>query len=148
MLFDKFHYRYGDAEWGDAVSPVRLAPDIGGNPVPVHGRLEIERRLGSDIAPVDIAAAEERLRLKSYIWADQTTRLQRLDAALAALPAIYREAILLVAVDEMKPAEAAAVCGISPEAMRQRISRARAMLTRHFDQSDAAVTLSLKAITT
>ena len=50
--------------------------------------------------------------------------------------------------DEMKPAEAAAVCGISPEAMRQRISRARAMLTRHFDQSDAAVTLSLKAITT
>jgi hypothetical protein len=82
LLFDRFHYRYGDAEWGDAVSPLRLAPDIGGNPVPVHGRLEIERRLGSDIAPVDIAAAEERLRLKSYIWADQTTRLQRLDAAL------------------------------------------------------------------
>ena len=73
---------------------------------------------------------------------------ERLDAALAALPAIYREALLLIAIDEMKPAEAAAVCGISPEAMRQRISRARAMLARHLDQGDAAVTLSLKAITT
>jgi RNA polymerase sigma-70 factor (ECF subfamily) len=73
---------------------------------------------------------------------------ERLDEALAALPAIYREALLLVAVDDMKPAEAAAVCGVSGEAMRQRISRARAMLARHFDERDAAPRLSLKAVTT
>lgn len=82
LLFDRFHYRYGDAEWGDPVSPVRLAPEVRGNPVPVHGQLEIVERAGSDIAPVDIATAEDRLRLKSYIWADQAMRLQRLDAAL------------------------------------------------------------------
>ncbi len=73
---------------------------------------------------------------------------ERLDEALAALPAIYREALLLVGVDDMKPAEAAAVCGITPEAMRQRISRARAMVTRHFDERDAALLPFLKAATT
>jgi len=68
---------------------------------------------------------------------------ERLDEALAALPAIYREALLLVAIDELKPAEAAAVCGITPEAMRQRISRARAMLAKRLDPQHAAL-LSLK----
>jgi hypothetical protein len=82
LLFDRFHYRYGDAEWGDHDSSVRLAPEVRGNPVPVHGRLEVVERAGSDIAPVDIATAQDRLRLKSYIWADQAMRLQRLDAAL------------------------------------------------------------------
>lgn len=73
---------------------------------------------------------------------------ERLDEALAALPAIYREALLLVAVDNMKPAEAAVVCGITPDAMRQRLSRGRDMLARQLDEHDATVILSLKAVTT
>jgi RNA polymerase sigma-70 factor (ECF subfamily) len=73
---------------------------------------------------------------------------ERLDEALAALPAIYREALLLVAVEELKPVDAAVICGISPEAMRQRLSRARAMLARRLDERDAAIVLSLKAATT
>lgn len=72
----------------------------------------------------------------------------RLDDALAALPAIYREALLLVAVDDLKPSEAAAICGITPEAMRQRISRARAMIAKHLDAHDDALRLSFKAVTT
>ena len=62
---------------------------------------------------------------------------ERLDDALASLPAIYREALLLIAIEEMKPAEAAAVCGITSEAMRQRLSRARAMLAARLDEHDA-----------
>jgi RNA polymerase sigma factor (sigma-70 family) len=73
---------------------------------------------------------------------------ERLDEALASLPAMYREALLLVAVEELKPADAAVICGISPEAMRQRISRARAMLAKRLDGRDAAIVLSLKAATT
>ena len=69
----------------------------------------------------------------------------RIDAALAALPATYREAILLVAVEGMKPADAAAVCGISPEAMRQRVSRARAMIGRSLE-GDAPILDALKAV--
>jgi RNA polymerase sigma-70 factor, ECF subfamily len=52
----------------------------------------------------------------------------RLEAALAALPEAYREVILLVAVERMTPADAAAVLAIKADALRQRLSRARAML--------------------
>jgi RNA polymerase sigma-70 factor (ECF subfamily) len=52
----------------------------------------------------------------------------RLERALARLPANHREALLLVGVDGMTPAEAAGVCGLAPEAFRQRLSRARAAL--------------------
>ncbi len=53
---------------------------------------------------------------------------RRLEAALASLPIAYREVLLLVAVDGLRPAEAAQVCGISGDACRQRLSRARGML--------------------
>jgi RNA polymerase sigma-70 factor (ECF subfamily) len=52
----------------------------------------------------------------------------RLERALARLPANHREALLLVGVEGMTPAEAAGVCGLTPEAFRQRLSRARAAL--------------------
>ena len=73
---------------------------------------------------------------------------QHLDAALAALPALYREALLLVALEEMRPAEAALVCGITPEAMRQRLSRARAMLALKLDELHASQLTALKVATT
>jgi len=53
---------------------------------------------------------------------------RRLETALASLPLHYREVLLLVAVDGLSTAEAAAVCGISNDAVRQRLSRGRAML--------------------
>jgi RNA polymerase sigma-70 factor (ECF subfamily) len=65
--------------------------------------------------------------------ASETER--RIEAALAALPARYREALLLVAVEGMKPAEAAIVCGVTPEAMRQRLSRARALVSRRLESA-------------
>ena len=64
--------------------------------------------------PLDVAVASEAGR--------------RLEAAIGALPVAYREAVLLVLVEGLRPSEAASVCGISPEAMRQRLSRARAAL--------------------
>lgn len=72
----------------------------------------------------------------------------RLDAALASLPAIYREALLLVALEDLRPADAAAICGISAEAMRQRISRARAMLARALEEQEIAPIATLKVVTT
>ncbi|NGN41972.1 DUF2332 family protein [Mesorhizobium sp. CGMCC 1.15528] len=83
LLFDRFFYRYGDVEWGDPASPVRLAPDMRGKPVPLESTLKIVSRNGSDIAPVDIGLDADRLRLRSYIWADQTARLERIDAAIS-----------------------------------------------------------------
>ena len=73
---------------------------------------------------------------------------RRIEAALADLPAAYREALLLTAVEGMRPAEAALVCGITPEAMRQRLSRARAAIARRLDEDEHRVLLTLKQMTT
>ncbi|MEO8482793.1 MAG: RNA polymerase sigma factor [Acidobacteriota bacterium] len=58
---------------------------------------------------------------------------RRLERALASLPSRSREVLLLVATSGLSPTEAASVCGISPEAFRQRLSRARAQLTQALD---------------
>jgi len=57
----------------------------------------------------------------------------RLETALASLPAVYREVLLLVGVEGMQPMDAAAICGITPEALRQRLHRARALLSERLE---------------
>ncbi|MDN5927396.1 MAG: DUF2332 family protein [Hyphomicrobiales bacterium] len=82
LNFDRFHYRYGPLEWGDEGSPVQLTPEPRGNPPPLGTTLSIANREGCDIAPVDLTDPARVLGLRSYIWADQTMRLERLDAAI------------------------------------------------------------------
>lgn len=50
---------------------------------------------------------------------------RRLEQAVAALPLPQREVFLLVVAEGLEPAEAAEVLGISAEAARQRLARAR-----------------------
>lgn len=83
LLFDRFFYRYGEAEWGDASSSVHLVPQIRAGAPPLVGDLAIVARAGCDIAPIDAGRLEDRIRLRSYIWPDQPERLARLDGALA-----------------------------------------------------------------
>jgi RNA polymerase sigma factor (sigma-70 family) len=54
---------------------------------------------------------------------------QRLEAAIASLPPACREALLLVGVEQLRPVDAAKVCGITPESLRQRLSRARKLIS-------------------
>ena len=83
LFFDQFRYRYDGKDWGDAAYPVTLAPQMRGAVPDLSGELTIASRAGSDIAPLDVRNENDRLRLRSYIWADQSERLARLDAALA-----------------------------------------------------------------
>ncbi len=62
----------------------------------------------------------------------------RLEAAIADLPPIYREAILLVGLEQLPQADAAEVCGISPESLRQRLKRARDLLSRSLAQKNSS----------
>jgi RNA polymerase sigma-70 factor (ECF subfamily) len=66
--------------------------------------------------------------------ADQ--ELAALEQALAELPLVYREVLLLVGVEGMEPANAASVLGVSGAALRQRLSRARAMLRELMEDRD------------
>jgi RNA polymerase sigma-70 factor (ECF subfamily) len=73
---------------------------------------------------------------RSPFEATAATEFERqLETALAQLPAAYREVLLLVAVEGLRPGEAATICGVSPEAMRQRLSRARALLAQRLDDA-------------
>jgi RNA polymerase sigma-70 factor, ECF subfamily len=80
--------------------------------------------------------------------AEASETQQRVAAALSALPARYREALLLVAVEGLRPVEAAEVCAVTPEAMRQRLSRARDLLARRLRDAESGGLLSLNEVPT
>jgi RNA polymerase sigma-70 factor (ECF subfamily) len=63
--------------------------------------------------------------------------LQDLRSALGKLPAMYREALLLVSAEGMSYEEAAQVCSVSMGAFKTRVNRARTMLGRLMDGEDA-----------
>jgi len=124
-----------------------------------HARLDRETRLGSWLFTVarNIYVSYCRSRMVEAghagdlmgLWpAGPVTRTpfdhaagnestRRLEDALATLPTHYREVLLLVGVEGLKPAEAAVVCGVSPEALRQRLSRARQLLAERLAQREA-----------
>jgi RNA polymerase sigma factor (sigma-70 family) len=78
--------------------------------------------LGADaLTPFDLASASETER--------------RLEAALSRIPLKYREVLLLVGVDGMEHAEAAAILELKPDALRQRLLRARGMLETALQRS-------------
>ncbi len=81
LQWDRYRYDLGGFEWGDPASPVNLKPDWQGPPPP-DAEITIASRLGCDLNPLDVTSADDRLRLMSYVWADQPDRMQRLDAAL------------------------------------------------------------------
>jgi RNA polymerase sigma-70 factor (ECF subfamily) len=78
-------------------------------------------------SPFELAAANELER--------------RVERALSTLAPQYREVVLLIAQEGLTPSDAAVVCGITPEALRQRLSRARAALTEKLHQTDAVAPL-------
>lgn len=71
---------------------------------------------------------------------------RRIEHALGSLPVDAREALLLVGVEGLTPAEAAVVCGINPEAMRQRLKRARAMLAERLADSEERAIARLREV--
>lgn len=81
------------------------------------------------------------------IAAEASETERRVTLALASLPTTYREALLLVAVEGLQPSEAATICSVSPAAMRQRLSRARAMLARRLEESESMRLPQLREVT-
>jgi hypothetical protein len=81
LAWDRFAYAFGDAAWGDPASPVRIAPDWQGPPPPLPAATVAERA-GCDRAPPDLASEADRLRLLSFVWADQAERFARTAAAI------------------------------------------------------------------
>jgi hypothetical protein len=81
QVWHRFRYRFGAAHWGDRDAPVTLAPGWDG-PAPPLPEVRVLERGGCDRAPPDITDPADRVRLLSFVWADQAPRKARLEAAL------------------------------------------------------------------
>ncbi|OJZ65321.1 hypothetical protein BRW65_28310 [Mycobacterium paraffinicum] len=78
---DHYRYRFADGQWGPGDSPVTIE-DAWRGTLPPGGGVRIVERHGFDIAPIDVTATDGELTVLSYVWPDQTARLERLRGAV------------------------------------------------------------------
>ena len=94
LAFDRYAYRYRAGSWGES-DLVLGGDDRGGPPAELIGRrLEVGRRRGVDLNPIDVCSDADARLLQAFVWPDQTERLARLQLAVeivrAAPPELVR----------------------------------------------------------
>jgi RNA polymerase sigma-70 factor (ECF subfamily) len=97
-----------------------------------RGRRSFWRRL----LPLDTLAenGREPAGEDGGAWADQHTGARRMQAALATLPAVQREAVVLCDIDGYELAEVAEMQAVSLSAVKSRLVRGRARLRRYYER--------------
>lgn len=83
LNWDRFRYETEAWRWGEETSPVLIDTDWRGGPPALDSHPHVRARAACDQNPLDIRNPRERLRLRSYVWADQAERLARFDGACA-----------------------------------------------------------------
>jgi hypothetical protein len=87
LYWDRYHYRYEAGDWGTPASPLELVGEER-RAVPAELlalRPVVRSRVGIDLDPVDVTTDDGALLLRSFVWADNRERLERLDRAIEAL---------------------------------------------------------------
>lgn len=84
----------------------------------------VRAQLAGDLPETERAAPGDPTRSPFEALADSQSQLA-LERAFAGLAPAYREVALLVGVEGMTPGEVAQILGQTPEAVRQRLARAR-----------------------
>jgi hypothetical protein len=82
LNWDRYRYEAPGFAFGPPDSPVRFDDVYEGRP-PQSSAVAVAERAGCDLHPLDPGRAEDRLVLRSAVWADQRDRLALLDGALA-----------------------------------------------------------------
>jgi len=80
LMWDKYRVNAGAFSWGDP-SSLHLQTVWDGPAPPLDAPISVVSRAGCDQDPINIAHADDRARLESYIWPDQVHRMERLRAA-------------------------------------------------------------------
>jgi hypothetical protein len=109
LLWDRYAYRYSSGTWGSGELELR-GDDRQPPPASLlEQRVEVVRRRGVDLNPIDVTTPEGARVLQAFVWADQAARLERLQQAIevarrdppelirgdyvAELPALLRDRI-------------------------------------------------------
>lgn len=87
LHFDRFALDLPASTHRPDVPIISLSPEVTGTMPPMADITVAERR-GVDLNPLDPRAPEDVLRLRSYIWADQSDRMARTDAVLGVAGAL------------------------------------------------------------
>ena len=97
LIAERYAYRFGEVSWiaardgreGARAEPAALTLKCGwtGASPAVQAPLSVRSRRGCDRHPLNVADPAQRERLMAYVWADQTERLARLEAAIVAMRA-------------------------------------------------------------
>ena len=82
LIWDRYRYAYAHGGWGTGELELR-----GDDRIPVPAELlgreaTVLRRRGIDLNPLDVTSDRGARILRSFVWADQTARLERLDRAI------------------------------------------------------------------
>ena len=89
LVWDRYRYRYDAGEWGPEDALLRFEGDerrrIPGELL--DQRPTVRARVGIDRAPIDVRSEAGARLLRSFVWAGQDERLQRLDQAIEAVRA-------------------------------------------------------------
>jgi hypothetical protein len=142
LVWDRYRYAYAAGEWGPDGAALRLTGEER-SAVPaalLDASPRVLRRVGIDIAPIDVTTDEGARLLQSFVWAGQEERFDRLTRAIdvvranppelvrgdlaAELPGVLRDGPTLVF-------ETAAFPYVSDEtraAVRETLARARSPL--------------------
>lgn len=84
LNFDRYYAGVRTLRMGDPSSSLRFDGSwFEGMPDVPRSAASAIRRRGVDLHPIDVTRAEQELRLLSFVWPDQTDRLERLRAAIA-----------------------------------------------------------------
>ena len=79
---ERYRYGYTGGQWGPLDSPVTI-DDAWRGELPPDGAVRIVERHGYDIAPIDVTGTDGEMTVLSYVWPDQSARLERLRGAIA-----------------------------------------------------------------
>ncbi|WP_433478429.1 DUF2332 domain-containing protein [Spirillospora sp. CA-142024] len=138
---DHFRFLHEHGAYGPE-SPVVLPGAWRGLP-PVDAPLAVTERRGCDPNPLDVTFPEARRRLLSYVWPDQTARVERLRAAFevaARVPATVVRAGAADFLDGLAP-ERGVVTVVWHSTMRAYLSGEEgARVDRHIEAAGAAAT--------
>ena len=82
LLWDRYAYRYSSGTWGSGELELRGEDRVPPPASLLSRRVEVVRRRGVDLSPIDVTTDEGARILQAFVWPDQAGRLERLQRAI------------------------------------------------------------------